>query len=118
MARRLAWLLGRGYAGRRDHQLLSQERVSGTPVSAKQRVAEDLRLVERFTRVGPNTLNHEFTVEDPTTYTDSWTAMIPLKRSEDAIYEYACHEGNYGMEGILGGHRAEEKAAEAATGSR
>ena len=80
--------------------------------------AEHLHLVERFTRVGPDTLHHEFTITDPTAYASSWTAMIPLKKSEDAIFEYACHEGNYGMEGILSGYRAEEKAAAAAASAR
>ena len=72
---------------------------------------ENLHLVERFTRVGPYTLNYEATITDPTTWPRPWTVLIPLKKSEDAIYEYACHEGNYGMEGILAGHRAQERAA-------
>ena len=63
---------------------------------------------ERFTRVGPDTLEHAFTVEDPGTYTQSWTAMVLLKRSDEAVYEYACHEGNLAMEGMLAGHRAQE----------
>ena len=53
-----------------------------------------LHLVERFTRVGPTTLNYEVTVTDPTTWTRPWTALIPLTGTDDAIYEYACHEGN------------------------
>ena len=77
--------------------------------------AGNLHLVERFTRVGPQTLNYEVTLTDPTTWTRPWTALIPLRKSEDAIYEYACHEGNYGMVGILAGHRAQEKAAEDST---
>ena len=82
---------------------------SPAPLYTRQRgSAGELRLVERFTRVGPDTLEHVFTVEDPGTYTQSWTAMIPLKRSDGAVYEYACHEGNLGMEGILAGHRAQE----------
>ena len=83
-----------------------------------------MHLTERLTRVGPTTLNYEVTINDPTTWTKPWTAMIPLKGTEDAItedaiYEYACHEGNIGMVGILAGHRAEEReAAEAAKGSK
>ena len=69
------------------------------------------RLLERFTRVGPDTVEHEFTVDDPGTYSASWTAMITLKRSGDAIFEYACHEGNIGIAGILSGQRAEERRA-------
>jgi len=77
-------------------------------------------LIERFTRIDANTLLYEFTVDDPTMWTRPWTAVIPMSKSEDPIYEYACHEGNYGMTGILAGARAEEKAAEEASkkGSR
>ena len=85
---------------------------SDSPAALYQRIrgsAEQLRLVERFTRVGPDTLEHEFTVDDPGTYSGPWTAMIPLARKDEAIYEYACHEGNIGMEGILAGHRAQER---------
>ena len=65
--------------------------------------------------MGPDTLNYEATISDPTTWTKPWTVLIPMKRSDDAIFEYACHEGNYGMDGILSGHRAEERAAESTT---
>jgi len=68
-------------------------------------------LIERFTRVDANTLLYEFTVNDPTTWTRPWTAVVPMVRSEDPIYEYACHEANYALPGILGGARADEKAA-------
>lgn len=64
-----------------------------------------LRLVERFTRLDADTIDHRYTVEDPTTYAESWTAAIPMSRLEGPIYEYACHEGNYGMEGIMAGAR-------------
>jgi hypothetical protein len=72
---------------------------------------EKLHLIERFTRVGPNTVNYEITIDDPATWTRSWTLMIPLKHTKEQIYEYACHEGNSGMVGILAGARALEKAA-------
>jgi hypothetical protein len=77
-------------------------------------------LVERFTRTGPDTLLYEFTVDDPTMWTRPWTAVVPMSKSEDPIYEYACHEANYAMTGILAGARAAEKAAEEAdkTGSK
>jgi hypothetical protein len=63
---------------------------------------------------------YEFTADDPTTWTKKWTAQMPVARNPDQIYEYACHEGNYGMFGILSGGRAQEKAATAAAakGSR
>ena len=78
--------------------------------------SENMTVTERFTRVGPQTLNYEVTIDDPTTYTKPWTVMIPLMGTTDAVYEYACHEGNIGMDGILAGHRAEER--EALTGSK
>lgn len=68
-------------------------------------------LIERFTRTDANTLLYEFTVDDPTMWTRPWTAVIPMSKSDDPIYEYACHEGNYAMSGILAGARAAEKAA-------
>ncbi|MYD71388.1 MAG: hypothetical protein F4W89_11710 [Acidobacteria bacterium] len=75
--------------------------------------AENMRVTERLTRTGPQTLEYEITINDPTTYTQPWTASIPLMGTTDAVYEYACHEGNIGMEGILAGHRAEEREAAA-----
>ena len=74
-----------------------------------------MHLVERFTRVGPDTILYEFTVDDPVTWTRPWTAAVPLTKTGAPMFEYACHEGNYAMEGILGGARAGERvAAEAA----
>ena len=71
---------------------------------------DTLRLVERLTRVDSDTLLYEYTVDDPTTFTESFTAAIPMKRSADPIFEYACHEGNYGMANMLRVGRAEERA--------
>jgi hypothetical protein len=72
---------------------------------------DKLHVVERFTRAGENSLKWEVTIDDPGAWTKPWTAMIPLRHSRDALYEYACQEGNYGLEGILAGARAEEKSA-------
>jgi hypothetical protein len=73
---------------------------------------QNLQLVERFTRVGPDTLNYQVTITDPSIWTKPWTAMIPLQRTTDLIYEYACHEGNYrSMEGSLRGTRILEQEA-------
>jgi hypothetical protein len=81
--------------------------------------SENLKLTERFTLDGNNTLLYRFTVEDPTTWVRPWTAEIPMARSAEPIFEYACHEGNHGMEGILKGARMDEKqAAKPTTGSR
>ena len=65
-------------------------------------------LIERFTRAGENTLLYEFTVHDPSTWTRPWSAAIEMSKSDDLIYEYACHETNYAMEGILSGARKRE----------
>ena len=72
---------------------------------------ETLTLTERFSRVGADTLLYEFTVDDPTTFTRHFTAAIPMRKTQGPLFEYACHEGNYAMAGILAGARAEEKAA-------
>ncbi|MCY4598775.1 MAG: hypothetical protein OXF27_02505 [Acidobacteria bacterium] len=68
-------------------------------------------LVERFTRTGESSIDYEFTVTDPVEYSRPWTASIPMTTLEGGIYEYACHEGNYGLENILLGARALEQAA-------
>jgi hypothetical protein len=70
--------------------------------------SENMNLVERFTVIEPNVLDYEFTIVDPTTFVKPWTASIPYIRTTDQLFEYACHEGNYGMEGILRGARVEE----------
>jgi hypothetical protein len=87
------------------------ETTNFSPPSSKQGASDGVRIIERFTRVGPETLQFEVTYDDPSTWTSKWTVLIPLKRSDQAVYEYACHEGNYAMEGVLGGARAEERAA-------
>jgi len=73
--------------------------------------SENLHVIERFTRTGPETLKYEIIIEDPDTWTRPWSLMIPLRRSSDPYLEYACHEGNYGLAGVLAGARAEEQRA-------
>ena len=68
----------------------------------------NMQLTEKFWMIDADTLNYEFTIEDPTTWTEPWTVMFPMVRAELPIYEYACHEGNYSMAGILGGWRTLE----------
>ena len=65
----------------------------------------NMHLVERFTRLDPDTVAYEFTVTDETVYSQPYTALMPLRRTDGPLFEYACHEGNYGMEGILAGAR-------------
>jgi len=62
-------------------------------------------LIERFTRLDPDTVMYDFTIEDPNNYTRPWTVAIPFRRTDGPIYEYACHEGNYGLTGIMAGAR-------------
>ena len=76
--------------------------------------AANMRVVERFRRVGRGAIDYQFTVDNPTMYTRPWTATLPMRKSDGLIYEYACHEGNYGIANVLSGHRAEEKRAEEA----
>ena len=72
---------------------------------------ENLRVVERFTRVAPDVLLYQFTVDDPTAWTAPWSGEIPLTRIDGLLYEYACHEGNRGMENILRAARQEIREA-------
>ena len=69
----------------------------------------DMMLTEKFTRVAYDTVNYEFTVDDPSTFTDKITAIVPMSKVAGQIYEYACHEGNYGMFNIIRGARVEER---------
>ena len=71
----------------------------------------DMRLVERFRRVDADTLEYEFTVTDPDTWAEPWTVNLPMVRNDLPLFEYACHEGNYAMETMLSGARADERAA-------
>ena len=73
---------------------------------------ETLRLVERFTRVGPDAINYAVTIDDPKTFTKPWTIGVPFKQDKEQteIFEYACHEGNYAMRNILSGARADDRA--------
>ena len=70
----------------------------------------NLRLVERFTRVSPQTLLYEATLDDPTVWPVTWTFQLLMQQSADPLYEYACHEGNYGLYNILAGQREAERA--------
>ena len=74
---------------------------------------ESANLVERLTRLDVDTLVYEFTVTDPRIWTRPWTASVTMALNPEPMYEYACHEGNYSLEGMLAGARAEEKVATA-----
>ena len=78
---------------------------------------EGLHLIERLTRVDDGTLLYEFMVDDASSFTKPWSAALPMTKSDELIYEYACHESNYGMFNMLSAARAEEKAGAQASGS-
>jgi hypothetical protein len=104
--------------GRWDGDTLVVETRNFSPKSEFMGSHENLQLTERFTRVSADVLNYEFTVNDPTTWTRPWTAMIPLKAKDEMIFEYACHEGNEAIPNMLRGHRYEEKQAAQKTSSK
>jgi len=82
-----------------------------TDRTAFRNSSENLHVVERFTRTDPDTVTYQFTVDDPTTWATPWTAEIPMTKIDGPIFEYACHEGNYGMPNNLSGARADEAKA-------
>ena len=79
---------------------------------------ENLHVVERFTRIDPETIIYRFAVDDSTAFTKPWTGEVPMVAAKGPLYEYACHEGNLGMVGILAGARADDAADEAAKKSK
>ena len=81
------------------------QRFNGNP-------SDNLKVIERLTRVDQSTINYEFTVIDPETYTAEWGGEVPMKALEGLIYEYACHEGNYALGAILSGARYQERLEE------
>ena len=76
--------------------------------SATGFTSDQSRAIERFTRIDGDTIDYEYVIEDPALFTRSWKVKLPLTRTADRLFEYACHEGNRGMENILSGARAEE----------
>lgn len=97
--------------GRWDGNTLVVETTNYSPNSNYHGAAEKLHAIERFTRAAPDTIDYEVTISDPTTWTRPWSAVAHLKQTQETIYEYACHEGNTAMGGILAGARAVEKKA-------
>jgi hypothetical protein len=85
---------------------------NGNPMGGLlNRASSNLRLTERFRRTGPTALEYTFTVDDPTVWTKPWTAVIHWQAAKGDVLEYACHEGNYSLPGMLSGARADEAAA-------
>ena len=94
--------------GRYEGDTLVVETRNFSEKSAFRGSTPALHLIERFTRVNPETAYYEFTVSDPSTWASDWTALVPMKKTAQAIYEYACHEGNHGLRNILHNARFEE----------
>jgi hypothetical protein len=87
-----------------------QETRNFNPLQAV-RTSEDLRVIERFTRVDADTLLYRFTIDDPATFTKQWSGEVPFEATDEPIYEYACHEGNYALSNVLSGERDREARA-------
>jgi hypothetical protein len=83
--------------------------VTGFGVLYRNSETSQLHLIERFRRIDANTLDYEVTVDDPATFAKPWTASIPMVKSDDRLFEYACHEGNYSLTNMLKGSRAEDR---------
>lgn len=96
--------------GQWDGDMLVVETTNFTDRTNFRGSGENLRVVERFSRVDDETLLYQFTVEDPESFSRPWSGEIPMKKVEGPIFEYACHEGNYSMDNILSAARAEERA--------
>ena len=97
--------------GRWEGETLVIETTNFTADTSVRGSGPGLNLVERLTRVDDGTLLYEYTVDDPASFERPWSVAMPMKMSADPVFEYACHEGNYGMEGILAGARADEREA-------
>ena len=98
--------------GRWDGDTLVVESENFTDKTTFKGSGKNMRLIERFTRVGPERLLYEYTIDDPESFTQSWSAAIPMKTTAEPMFEYACHEGNYSMLTMLEGARAADKAAQ------
>ena len=94
--------------GHWDGDTLVVESTSYTADAAFRGATGAVRLTERFTRVGPDTIHYEITADDPATWTSTWTLMFPMEKTDQPVFEYACHEGNYGLENILRNARLED----------
>lgn len=97
--------------GHWDGDTLVVETTNFAPLVTFRGSDEHLRVVERFTPDGSDALRYEFTIDDPTAFTRPWTGAFTMTRTDDKLYEYACHEGNYGLQNILGAARAAERDA-------
>jgi hypothetical protein len=104
--------------GRWEGDTLVVETTNFTDRTPFRGSGRDLRLTERFTLASADRLHYQFTLDDPESFAQPWTVLVPMRRSPDRIFEYACHEGNRGLYGILAGARAEEAREAEAAGTK
>jgi hypothetical protein len=97
--------------GHWDGETLVVETTNFHPEQGFNAPSDNLKVVERFTRLDSGTILYEFTVDDPTVFTEQWGGQLPMTRMEGNLYEYACHEGNYSLQNILSGARYQESRA-------
>jgi hypothetical protein len=95
--------------GRWEGDTLVVETTGFNPQQVFRGASENLKVTERFTRTGPDTILYKFTIDDPSTFVASWSGEVPFRRTDELIYEYACHEGNYALANVLSGERNREK---------
>jgi hypothetical protein len=95
--------------GRWEGETLVVETTNFHPLQTFRGASENLKVTERFTRAGADTILYRFTIDDPTTFVRPWSGEVPFRRTDELIYEYACHEGNYALSNILSGERARER---------
>ena len=96
--------------GRWEGDTLVVETTNFPPQQTFRGASANLKVFERFTRADADTILYTFTIDDPTTFTKPWSGEVPFEATDELIYEYACHEGNYALSNILSGARAQEKA--------
>ena len=99
------------YRGRWEGETLVVETTNFNGKNPFQGSSENMKLIERFTRVDQDTIRYQFTIDDPSTWTRPWSAEVPWAKTIGPLFEHACHEGNYGLGNILAGARVEEKRA-------
>jgi hypothetical protein len=103
--------------GHWEGDTLVVETINMRPEQGLRGASPNQKVIERFTRIGPNKIAYAFTVEDPSIYATPFSGEVAMNATKGQVYEYACHEGNYALTGMLAGARAEEKQAAAAGAS-
>jgi hypothetical protein len=97
--------------GRYEGDTLVVETTNFNEQQSFQGATENRKVIERFTRIAPNKILYRFTVEDPQAYAKPFSGELAFNAAQGNIYEYACHEGNYALHGVLAGAREQEGAA-------